>query len=473
MISSVCTNDIRYYIHADHIPCGSKWIEYGDENYPCRQSINDYFTDTVYETETLYPGASARSARVKLGDYVYISMNRDSTSEYQFQCTYNITVTLNTCNSGIALNQGSSSAECKPHTDLALPHASTFNESQQLTEMYYRLTIPDSVASISIRLSNSSYSTYVRGNPYYPGGDYYYDCSDSSSFSDGAYYVETICYNPPKGYFYIYLYTYSSGYYLQGDFSITLKTCASGEGGYNCSYIAYNATNGLNSTMYDIQPMEGASAGFPDGFKGFYIDVPVNSSMRYNFSTTLLSGTETYLYYRRNGYIADDYDNYLFYQGLSGTEKVILTWYDIVLGGRHMIWVSNEGSAAVSFNVSNTAYIYGSTSTTGTTGSSTSSSTSGSTDGTTTIGTSGSTDGVTTSTSGTTGSTSGSSSTSSSTSVATTGSTSTSSGSTTGANSTTSGGGVVIINNYYTYISSASSVVASFVLIALALFALI
>jgi hypothetical protein len=241
---AVCTGDIRYNIHADHVPCGSKWTEGLDSTFPCREAITDYFTDTSSDTIDLYPGSYTNSALLKLGSWVYISMSRDvPSSDYAGLCTYTILTTLTTCATAgqVGVNTGSGTATCAAVADTTLPYVANWNT--QLTESYMRVWIPERTAHVQVYVNNTDASTYFYGNANFPGGDYYYECYDSyTTNAQNVYEINTFCFNPPAGWFYIYFYTYSSGYYLLGNASITLKQCPENQAGYNCSYEAWNMT---------------------------------------------------------------------------------------------------------------------------------------------------------------------------------------------------------------------------------------
>jgi hypothetical protein len=266
---------------ANHVPCGTKWPEGSDVDYPCRDGVSDYFTDTYTETVQVFPGSYAESVGFKYNSWIYISLTRDiPSSDYNQLCSYTILVQEQSCTNGtIGVNAGSAPPQCAPYASVSLPYVANWEANDQATERRLRVTIPPHTAELHVFINNSDWTTYVYGNAHFFGGDYYYTCYDSySSNSAGVYEVDVHCFNPPVGDFFLYFYTYSSGYYLQGNVSISLKTCPSGWGGFNCSYRSVNLTD-LTSYSNDstIVPGEGGSSSystFSDGFQYFFYEFP-------------------------------------------------------------------------------------------------------------------------------------------------------------------------------------------------------
>jgi len=280
-----------------------------------------------------------------------------------------------------ALNEGSSTPTCAAHTDITLPYVTNWNT--QMTEAYFRVWVPERTAHIVVYVNNTDYSTTFYGNPKYPGGTYYYECYDYATSTNTNYELAAACFNPPAGWFYMNFYTSSTGYFLMGNVSIMAKVCPEDQAGYNCSYQAWNLTGmpAMTGAQYGVEAGEGGTnqiSGFSDGFKVFYVSSVNGTLAVYNFTVTLTVGTSSWIYYRRGGFIADNSDNYLFYESLTlnNAETIALTPADFYVGGSHYFGVSNEGTALVNFTLSSAAASVSSS--TGLTGAATDSATTGS-----------------------------------------------------------------------------------------------
>jgi len=115
----------------------------------------------------------------------------------------------------------------------------------------------------------------------------------------------------------------------------------------------------LTAAPLGVEVGEGGwpSSSYNDGFKQWYLSAPNGTLATFNFTVTLTTGASAWLYYRRNGFIADvSRERYSFESlGLNTPETLALLWHDIYVGGNFYFGVSNEGTATVNFTVSTAA----------------------------------------------------------------------------------------------------------------------
>jgi hypothetical protein len=284
-------------------------------------------------------------------------MSRDISGDFAGLCTYTILVESSECPTGqYGVNAGSSATpQCVTAATLTTPYSAVLPGTA--AETSFRVAVPINTAYIHVQIINSTSSTYLYGNPSWYGEDYYSQCYDSSSYNSATdnYDLDVYCYNPAAGYYYFYVYSTGSEN-LIGLHTVTLNTCAGNAFGYNCTYMAYNATDAPVTGSFGIDAGEGASSGFPDAYKAFYLTAPAGSMASANFSVTLTTGAG-FVYYRRDGSIQDSSDYYLFYQSLTlnAPETVVLTPFDLYLGGTFYVAILNEGATGINFTMASSS----------------------------------------------------------------------------------------------------------------------
>lgn len=159
---TTCPGYIRANFHGSHVPCGTKWTEETGTNYPCREAVTDFFTNTSPDTWVLFPSSNADKAKVQLGSYAYFSFSRDSLSDYAQQCTFDITVTMTTClDSQYCRLSSPSACDCVPFHTLTLPYATNWVANDTFTEADFRVWIPERAGRVSLKINNTEFSTYA------------------------------------------------------------------------------------------------------------------------------------------------------------------------------------------------------------------------------------------------------------------------------------------------------------------------
>jgi len=239
--------------------------------------------------------------------------------------------------------------------------------------VYYRIWVPVGTASIHVygNLTGPDYTpyVYVQGR-YAPGSSYYLTYfTGSQYYGTNDYAFDDTVYNPQWGYYYFGV----TGYQVTGGaLTVDLRVCPTGMGGWNCTYTvtSVDTVTPVAATATLTNPTD-TSAVYDLDTQYFVLSTSTPMITTFvNYTFTLTSGS-VYIYYRKDGFVDDDSDQYVNsynYESMSTAAdfvNIALTPADLVLPGNFVMAVQNNGGHPSSAVVAVTSAATSSSSTTG------------------------------------------------------------------------------------------------------------
>jgi hypothetical protein len=378
--ASSCSYDI--FVSGQQIPCGDEWSVASDDFYPCRET---YSPGTIYSTlssAVLYPDYYSDYFYVTLGSWVYISVTRDSFYSDDL-CTYTLkAVSTAECAAGSIAEFDYSTPACYPlttHTGTSFTAMPTTPDSTAYS--FHRFMVPFGGAYFTIKgnLTVDTASSYPYVNVQYgyaPGSSDYFATFSSSYESSSNYLFDEVVYLPKAGYVYLGFY---DAQITGGMVMIDTRICPEGMGGWNCTYMVYNATAMPNfqQTLMITNPATSIS-GAPFSSDAFaYVVATVTTPMLTTFANYTFtvgtggSSTSSYVYFTKDQWgdsTSNVYINSDRYQSLSGLGDMVniaLTPADLAIPGTFVMSVQNYGAYGSTLNVTVGASASSATSATG------------------------------------------------------------------------------------------------------------
>jgi len=161
----------------------------------------------------------------------------------------------------------------------------------------FKLSIPEQTGSFTMTFNSSSSNAEFYGNNY--AGTYSSSvCNNPSGVSSGDYYIySVVCNTPRTGDFFLHAYDNNV---FNASVTFAATVCATGLGGFNCTYVAQVLNPASLGSFQVIVPYE--STGSQYGMYYLYFDIPAS----YTGNEILVSGFSNsgsgYGYMRRSGY---------------------------------------------------------------------------------------------------------------------------------------------------------------------------
>jgi hypothetical protein len=358
-IADTTTTGCYYYIYASgrEVPCGSEFDIASEDLYPCRGSSYNYDYVTSTEDFDIYPTSYSEYMYVTLGSYVYISVTRTSFSDAD-ACTYTLTPTVTECPEGQLAVFQTGTPECFPVTHLDMGPTSTnttYHPAPVLADgndwVFFRIWVPVGTASLHLtgNVTTTGFSPYIYlQNRYAPGSSYYVDYFYGSSVDTDTYAYDDYIYNPQWGYFYFGFTDYPIS---ASALTVELKVCGAGMGGWNCTYTV-NSVDTVTPVATSVTLTNPSTSHSPYSLDTQYFILSTTTPMvttYVNYTFTLTSG-DVYVYYRKDGFVDDDSDQYVVsnnydYISTAGDfVNIALTPADLALPGNFVIAVQNDGT---------------------------------------------------------------------------------------------------------------------------------
>jgi len=351
-----CEGLYYFYSSRNYVPCNGADV-FEEDNFICasanyRVSYNFYGA----ESDIYYPGDASGLFSYSVNDYWYIGVGKYYSSDYEFACTYELTMEVTgACPAGTVAQQYdlyySSETQCsEPYVYQNKTTASYAVTGVSGGQNLWKVAVPNSnIGRIVVTMTADNSDLELLGMGFTSPNEYIYDCDDYSGSGSGPYTYSMNCYVPREGNFYVlvwndYTDTYSANVTIT---SYDCNTDSTFQGGYNCSFPVVPCNSSWHDYMVYIPYPSADSDLYLNGPTVYcYFDILEGiASPTYDFNVT--AGTESYefgILIRRDGF--SEYDSYGYdceweacndYLSNGETHSFSFSAMDVVLPGRYYL----------------------------------------------------------------------------------------------------------------------------------------